>query len=130
MHSSASAAAIEMPAPSSPRADSGTARQAPNGRWILYERLAGAAARERAGRPTPEGAGLPPEATLEIEYVEVWVSPDVSRGCDFRMYSSGGALVAFTCSEISRPPANSDAEPTDSAAATGPRLPIPGSPRS
>ena len=65
-------------------------------RWILYERLSGAAARERAERPSPEGAGLSPEAARAVEYVEVWGAPADPRRYDLRMYSFGGALVAFT----------------------------------
>ena len=114
MNPSASAATIDLPtsarmafaADRLSRSEAGTRDDT---RWILYERLSGAAARERAERPSPEGAGLPPEAAHAVEYVEVWGRPGDSRGYDLRMYSFGGRLVAFrnvasTRSEISRPP--------------------------
>ena len=64
------------------------------GRWILHERLAGDAARERAQRATPDGAGLSREEARDVEYVEVWGTPGDTSGFDFRMYNFGGALVA------------------------------------
>ncbi|HEY7113513.1 MAG TPA: hypothetical protein VIA45_11325 [Thermoanaerobaculia bacterium] len=63
-------------------------------RTILYERLTGEAARERARRPEPLGAGLPPEIVDQIEYIEVWSTPKEPAGYDFRVYSFGGALIA------------------------------------
>ena len=102
MSASASQATIDVPAlplsPVSPRGLASSERGPEDGRRILYERLTGAAARERAQRPAPQGAGLSPDIAREIEYLEVWVSTDVSRGWDFRMYSFGGVLVAFRSS--------------------------------
>jgi hypothetical protein len=63
-------------------------------RWILYERLVGAAARARAEACPPEGAGLTVEEALRVEYVEVWGHPGDETGFDLRMYSFGGTVVA------------------------------------
>jgi len=64
------------------------------GRTILYERLTGDAARERARQPEPRGAGLPAEIVDRIEYIEVWSTPNEPAGFDYRGYSFGGALIA------------------------------------
>ena len=61
---------------------------------ILYERLTGEAARERARQPEPRGAGLPAEIVDQIEYIEVWSTPNEPAGYDFRAYSFGGVLIA------------------------------------
>jgi hypothetical protein len=63
-------------------------------RTILYERLTGDAARERARQPEPRGAGLPAEIVDQIEYIEVWSTPNEPAGYDFRVYSFGGVLIA------------------------------------
>jgi len=63
-------------------------------RTILYERLTGEAARDRARRPEPQGAGLPEEIIDQIEYIEVWSTPKEPTGYDFRVYSFGGTLIA------------------------------------
>ncbi len=63
-------------------------------RTILYERLTGQAARERARQPEPRGAGLPAEIVDQIEYIEVWSTPNEPAGYDFRVYSFGGVLIA------------------------------------
>jgi len=63
-------------------------------RTILYERLTGEAARDRARQPEPRGAGLPAEIVDRIEYMEVWGTPNPPAGYDFRGYSFGGVLVA------------------------------------
>ncbi|HTO77446.1 MAG TPA: hypothetical protein VMQ61_15335 [Thermoanaerobaculia bacterium] len=63
-------------------------------RTILYERLTGEAARERARQPEPRGAGLPAEIVDQIEYIEVWSTPNEPVGYDFRGYSFGGVLIA------------------------------------
>src|SRR5262245_26645730 len=65
-----------------------------SGRLVLYERLTGAAARERAMGAEPHGAGMPAEEVAKVEYVEVWSTPPPANGYDFRMYSFGGALLA------------------------------------
>jgi hypothetical protein len=65
-----------------------------SGRAILYERLTGTAARERAMGAEPHGAGMPAEEVMKVEYVEVWSTPPPANGYDFRMYSFGGALLA------------------------------------
>jgi hypothetical protein len=65
-----------------------------SGRVILYERLTGAAARERAIGAEPHGAGMPAEEVARVEYVEIWSTPAPANGYDFRMYSFGGALLA------------------------------------
>lgn len=71
-----------------------TGRERDDNRIILYERLSGEAARQRATAPEPRGAGMPPEAVEKVEYVEVWSTPNPPEGYDFRMYSFGGALIA------------------------------------
>jgi hypothetical protein len=63
-------------------------------RTILYERLTGDAARERARQPEPRGAGWPAEIVDQIEYIEVWSTPVAPAGYDFRAYSFGGVLIA------------------------------------
>lgn len=63
-------------------------------RVILYERLTGDAARQRAASPEPQGAGMAAEEVAKIEYVEIWSTPSPAGGYDFRMYSYGGALIA------------------------------------
>jgi len=63
-------------------------------RTILYERLNGEAARERARQPEPRGAGLAAEIVDQIEYIEVWSTPNEPAGYDFRAYSFGGILIA------------------------------------
>ncbi len=63
-------------------------------RSILYERLTGDAARERARQPEPRGAGLPAEIVDQIEYIEVWSTTKEPAGYDFRAYSFGGVLIA------------------------------------
>jgi hypothetical protein len=65
-----------------------------SGRVILYERLTGVAARERARGTEPQGAGMPAEEVARVEYLEVWSTPPPANGYDFRMYSFGGALLA------------------------------------
>jgi hypothetical protein len=77
----------------------GTPIEVPNrppgsGRVILYERLTGVAARERARGTEPQGAGMPAEEVARVEYLEVWSTPPPAKGYDFRMYSFGGALLA------------------------------------
>ena len=62
-------------------------------RVILYERLTGEEARQRAASPEPHGAGMLPEAVDKVEYVEVWGTQNPADGCDLRMYSFGGALI-------------------------------------
>jgi hypothetical protein len=69
-------------------------RAPPSGRVVLYERLTGAAARERAMGAEPHGAGMPGEEAAKVEYVEVWSTPPPANGYDFRMYSFGGTLLA------------------------------------
>ncbi len=66
----------------------------PGSRIILYERLTGDAARQRATDPEPKGAGLTGDEAEKVEYLEVWSTPDPADGYDFRMYSFGGALIA------------------------------------
>ena len=63
-------------------------------RTILYERLTGEAARERARQAEPRGAGLPADIVDQIEYIEVWSTPNEPAGYDFRGYSFGGVLIA------------------------------------
>lgn len=63
-------------------------------RTILYERLTGEAARERARQPEPRGAGLPADIVDQVEYIEVWSTPSEPAGHDFRAYSFGGVLIA------------------------------------
>jgi hypothetical protein len=72
----------------------GTEHERDGNRIILYERLTGDAARQRATGPEPHGAGMPPEAVERVEYIEVWSTPSSGDGYDFRMYSFGGALIA------------------------------------
>jgi hypothetical protein len=69
-------------------------RETGPGRIILYERLTGEAARERAMSPEPVGAGLAADQVSQVEYVEVWSTPAPARGYDFKLYSFGGALLA------------------------------------
>jgi hypothetical protein len=88
------------PAQRPPVSERGLAATAPDsrqetGRIILYERLAGNAARERARTPEPQGAGLPPDIVERVEYVEAWSTKSSADGFDFRMYSFGGALIAL-----------------------------------
>ena len=63
-------------------------------RSILYERLTGDAARERARQPEPRGAGLPAEIVDQIEYIEVWSTPNEPTGYELRVYSFCGVLIA------------------------------------
>jgi hypothetical protein len=96
------------PAPSAPQAGRATVtergvaitvtpnrdHERPGSRNILYERLTGEAARQRATDPEPKGAGLTRDEAEKVESIEVWSTPDPADGHDFRMYSFGGALIA------------------------------------